>query len=163
MRKNPTLHEKKFADRMELEGIFFKSQKVIGNFIVDFLVGRTIVEIDGYSHFEAEQAVYDEERTKYLESKGYVVIRVRNENVVSFDMSRLKEKPKRPKSDRCPKSERQPTSTKRNEILEASGIEYMERIEAIKKKNANRTVSITPPTIPPPRPQIRFTYATLKK
>lgn len=94
MRKNPTFHEKKFAERMENEGLFFKSQVIIGNYIVDFLIGKTIVEIDGYSHFEAEQAAYDVQRTNYLESKGYNVIRVRNESVVSFDMSKLKEKRK---------------------------------------------------------------------
>lgn len=97
MRRLPTFHEKKFRDRLELAGIFFTSQKVIGRYIVDFCIGRTIVEIDGASHYEADQAQYDSERTTYLKGLGYSVIRVRNENVVSFDMNLLKQKPNQPR------------------------------------------------------------------
>ncbi len=90
MRCNPTFHENKFRERLEIAGIFYKCQKVIGSYIVDFLVGKTIIEIDGSSHYETFQAVYDIERTKYLTGLGYKLIRVRNEHVVSFDMNRLK-------------------------------------------------------------------------
>lgn len=153
MRKNPTFHEKKFAERMELAGIFYKSQRIIGNFIVDFLIGRTIVEIDGCSHFETFQAQYDSERTAYLESRGYSVIRVRNEHVVSFDMNRIK--PKRRKSNMCPKSQRQPSKQRISESKE--------RKAEIKDK-PKKTIQITEPII---RPQIskqpRFSYAELRK
>lgn len=90
MRMAPTFHEKKFKERLELAGINYKTQWVIGNYIVDFLVGNTIVEIDGRSHFEADQAQYDKQRTSYLKGLGFKEIRVRNENVVSFDMNMLR-------------------------------------------------------------------------
>ncbi len=95
MRHKPTFHEKKFKERLEMAELNYISQKVIGNYIVDFVVGKKIIEIDGASHFEAHQAVYDKERTDYLEKCGYEVIRVRNEHIVSFDMNRLKIKTKR--------------------------------------------------------------------
>lgn len=63
MRAMPTFHEKKFAGRLEMADIFYKSQWIIGNYIVDFLIGKVIVEIDGYSHFEADQHDYDNKRT----------------------------------------------------------------------------------------------------
>ena len=39
-----------------------------------------IIELDGSQHLEHEQ--YDEERTKYLESQGYRVIRFWNNDVI---------------------------------------------------------------------------------
>lgn len=90
MRMRPTFHEAKFKERLEMAGIYYKTQWVIGNYIVDFLVGITVIEIDGRSHFEEEQAQYDKNRSAYLSRLGYRIIRVRNEHVVSFDMSRLK-------------------------------------------------------------------------
>ena len=42
---------------------------------------RLIIELDGSQHLEHEE--YDEERTKYLESQGYKVIRFWNHDVAS--------------------------------------------------------------------------------
>jgi very-short-patch-repair endonuclease len=49
---------------------------------VDFCAPRKkfIIELDGSQHLEQEQ--YDEERTKYLESKGYKVLRFWNNDVM---------------------------------------------------------------------------------
>jgi len=107
MRKKPTYHEAKFKERLELAGLLLTCQKVIGNYIVDFCIGKIIVEIDGASHYETYQHQYDKERTSYLESLGYTVIRIRNENVAYFDLSRLTQR-KKQKSDKCPKRLRQP-------------------------------------------------------
>lgn len=95
MRKNPTWHERKFQDRLDGASILYKTQWVIGRYIVDFLVGKTIVEIDGDNHYEAMQAQYDKERTAYLNGLGYIVIRIRNECVGSFDVRRLSAKAKK--------------------------------------------------------------------
>ena len=70
------LHKKKFR------GYDFDRQKIIGNYIVDFycLDCNVVIEIDGSSHdYKAE---YDEERDKYLESLGLVVIHVRAKDVL---------------------------------------------------------------------------------
>lgn len=42
---------------------------------------KLIIELDGSQHLEQEG--YDEERTKYLESQGYRVIRFWNNQVVN--------------------------------------------------------------------------------
>jgi very-short-patch-repair endonuclease len=82
MRINPTIAEKKFKEKLEKQNIKFKDQWVIGMYIVDFLVGNTIYELDGASHIGREE--YDNNRTKYLNSLGYKVIRILNQNVDSY-------------------------------------------------------------------------------
>ena len=54
----------------------------IGNYIVDFCAPRKklIIELDGSQHLEQKE--YDEERTKYLESRGYRVLRFWNNDVM---------------------------------------------------------------------------------
>jgi very-short-patch-repair endonuclease len=65
-----------------LEGIHFRNQHAIGNYVVDFCAPRKklIIELDGSQHIEQEG--YDKERTEYLESKGYIVIRFWNNDVM---------------------------------------------------------------------------------
>lgn len=80
----------------EAEGIFWSlvrrnmmgqrclRQHVIGDYIVDFLFckSKIIVEIDGGYHFTEKQQQDDAQRTKWLESQGYKVIRFTNEQVL---------------------------------------------------------------------------------
>ena len=65
-----------------LLNVKFRRQKVIGNFIADFAANdlKLVIELDGDSH--AGQAEYDEERTAYLESEGYRVLRFTNIDVM---------------------------------------------------------------------------------
>ena len=42
---------------------------------------KLIIELDGSYHFEQEE--YDKERTDYLESQGYKVIRFWNNDVIN--------------------------------------------------------------------------------
>ena len=69
--------------RNKLNGVSFRRQHAIGNYIVDFvsIKKKLIIELDGGQHLE--QSEYDEERTRYLESKGYRVIRFWNNQVES--------------------------------------------------------------------------------
>jgi very-short-patch-repair endonuclease len=64
-------------------GVNFRRQHAIGNFIPDFVCiqRKLIIELDGGQHLEQEE--YDEERTKYLESQGYKVIRFWNNQIMS--------------------------------------------------------------------------------
>lgn len=66
-------------------GYKFRRQHIIGDFIVDFicLKCRLIIEVDGKYHFTEEQISKDEERTKYLESNGFTVIRFTNEEIIA--------------------------------------------------------------------------------
>ncbi len=64
-------------------GVHFRNQHAIGNYIVDFCAPREklIIELDGSQHLEQEE--YDQERTLYLESQGYRVIRFWNDQVMN--------------------------------------------------------------------------------
>lgn len=63
-------------------GVNFRRQHAIGPYIADFCAPRKklIIEVDGGQHLE--QAEYDAERTKFLESQGYRVIRFWNNDVM---------------------------------------------------------------------------------
>ena len=63
--------------------IHFRKQHAIGNFIVDFCAPRKklIIELDGSQHLEQEE--YDAERTEFLKSKGYKVLRFWNSDVMN--------------------------------------------------------------------------------
>jgi len=66
----------------KLNGVNFRRQHAIGNYIVDFvsIKKKLVIELDGSQHLE--QAEYDVERTKYLESRGYKVVRFWNHDVM---------------------------------------------------------------------------------
>jgi len=63
-----------------LNGVGFRRQAPIGPYIVDFVshAAKLIVEIDGGQHFENEQEKRDARRTRFLEAKGYRVLRFSN-------------------------------------------------------------------------------------
>jgi len=66
-----------------MAGVHFRPQHAIGDYIVDFCAPRRklIVELDGSQHME--QSEYDEERTAFLKSKGYRVLRFWNNDVMN--------------------------------------------------------------------------------
>ena len=83
LRKNMTKQEKilwQFLRKKNINGLKFRRQYIIGNYIVDFICNekKLIIEIDGGQHNENKNIIYDQARTKYLESKGYKVIRFWN-------------------------------------------------------------------------------------
>ncbi|NCX93876.1 MAG: endonuclease domain-containing protein [Gammaproteobacteria bacterium] len=61
----------------------FKRQKTIGSYIVDFvcLKKHLIIEVDGGQDQEVEIRRYDDERTQFLESKGFRVLRFWNHEI----------------------------------------------------------------------------------
>ncbi|RXZ64999.1 endonuclease domain-containing protein [Pelagerythrobacter rhizovicinus] len=64
-------------------GIKFRRQKVIGNFIADFVANepKLVLEVDGDTH--AAQTSYDARRTAFLEEQGYRVVRFTNSDVMA--------------------------------------------------------------------------------
>jgi len=64
-------------------GVHFRPQHAIGNYIVDFCAPRKklIIELDGSQHLEQKE--YDDERTEYLKSKRYKVLRFWNNDVMN--------------------------------------------------------------------------------
>lgn len=81
LRHMQTPEEVKLWSRLrnhQLAGVGFRRQHAVGNFIVDFCApsAKLVVELDGSQHSETENQ--DEERTTFLNSKGYRVIRFSN-------------------------------------------------------------------------------------
>ena len=64
------------------KGVKFRRQHIIGPYIVDFasLSRKLNVEIDGGQH--AERTSYDQQRTRWLESQGFKVLRFWNNEVL---------------------------------------------------------------------------------
>ncbi|HHP7230494.1 MAG TPA: endonuclease domain-containing protein [Xenococcaceae cyanobacterium] len=67
----------------QLEGLRFRCQHPVGNFILDFYCPscKLVVEVDGKIH--ADQTEYDAARTAKLAEYGYRVLRFSNEQVMS--------------------------------------------------------------------------------
>jgi len=84
MIQNPTKAELIFKNRLIDKQIPFQTQKIIQPYIVDFLIGKTIIELDGSSHDGREE--YDEKRTAFLNKLGYDVIRVKNSEAKTFSL-----------------------------------------------------------------------------
>jgi very-short-patch-repair endonuclease len=66
----------------QLEGVRFNRQVPVGPYICDFVArtAKLIVELDGSQH--AEAADYDLARTRFLDARGYRVIRFWNNEVL---------------------------------------------------------------------------------
>ena len=84
LREAQTPEEAKLWSRLrnhQLDGVGFRRQHTIGNFIVDFCAPRQklIVELDGSQHLLSEKE--DTERTAFLATKGYRVIRFTNHEI----------------------------------------------------------------------------------
>lgn len=64
-------------------GVTFKRQHIIGDYIADFvcLTSKLIVELDGGYHQLEQQQISDEQRTEWLESRGFRVLRFTNEEL----------------------------------------------------------------------------------
>ncbi|MEQ1403496.1 endonuclease domain-containing protein [Neorhizobium sp. Rsf11] len=71
--------------RIPIEGTHFRRQVPIGRYFADFACHQIglIIELDGSQHTENAARRYDEERTVYLASQGYHVIRFWNHEVLS--------------------------------------------------------------------------------
>jgi len=65
----------------KLDGVKFRRQHAVGDYIVDFCAPRRklIIELDGGGHLEREE--YDAQRTHFLELRGYKVLRFWNNDV----------------------------------------------------------------------------------
>ena len=86
LRQNQTEAEAKLWSRLRahrMAGVQFRRQHAVGNYIVDFCAPRRklIIELDGSQHLE--QGEYDLERTKYMKSLGYRVLRFWNNDVLN--------------------------------------------------------------------------------
>lgn len=70
-------------DYLKNRDVRFISQKIFGNYIVDFYCAKAklVIELDGSQHFEDVAIEYDNERTRYLEQYGLTIIRIPNNEI----------------------------------------------------------------------------------
>jgi very-short-patch-repair endonuclease len=86
MRAAPTMAERRLwwhlRHRLAVRGTHFRRQVHLGRYIVDFVShdARLIIEVDGGQH--DAQSGRDVERTRFLESQGYRVLRFWNNEVL---------------------------------------------------------------------------------
>jgi len=73
----------KYLRAKQMEGYKFRRQEPIGRYIVDFVCQqkRMVIEVDGGQHSTEKER--DNERDKWLEGKGYKVLRFWNNEVLA--------------------------------------------------------------------------------
>ena len=86
LRKNSTNAERALWRQLRAHrfaGYKFRRQQPLGQYIVDFVCfeKHLIIELDGGQH--AEQVVYDAERSAWLRSQGFRVLRFWNHEVLT--------------------------------------------------------------------------------
>jgi very-short-patch-repair endonuclease len=84
LRSNPTPAETRLWQvlrKHQIQDARFRRQHLIGPYIVDFCAPRLklVIEVDGGQHIDQHE--YDCQRTAFLESKGYRVLRFWNNEV----------------------------------------------------------------------------------
>ncbi len=84
LRKNPTEAEKRlwrYLRSLKGEGFHFRRQVPLGRYIVDLCChsAKLVIEADGGQH--ADEQAYDAERTAWLQSQGYRVLRFWNNEI----------------------------------------------------------------------------------
>lgn len=85
LRQTMTLPEKTLWAELRKLDLNIRRQAPVGRYIADFVchAAGLVVEIDGARHDLVEDQIYDLERTSWLESQGYRVLRFRNEDVLA--------------------------------------------------------------------------------
>jgi very-short-patch-repair endonuclease len=86
LRRNATEAERRLWSKLRRRrtaGFRFRRQRPVGPFIVDFvcLSARLVIEVDGGQH--DRRRAYDERRTRYLEARGFRVLRFWNNDVLA--------------------------------------------------------------------------------
>jgi len=73
-------------------GLKFRRQHQIGDYVVDFFCSesRIVIELDGAIHQKKEQQKKDTKRDAYLNSSGFTVLRIKNEEFLSNPENTLK-------------------------------------------------------------------------
>ena len=87
LRKNATDAEQllwKILRNRQIEDLKFRRQHPVTPYVVDFFCheANLIIELDGGQHNGTEQQSKDEQRTQFLESKGYRVLRFWNHDIL---------------------------------------------------------------------------------
>ena len=87
LRGNPTDAERKLWSLLragQLNGLRFRRQQPFGPYVADFFCAsaRLIIELDGEQHGADAAMAADAERTRFIEARGYRVLRFPNHMVL---------------------------------------------------------------------------------
>ena len=87
LRRSKTIPERKLWRELRIInelGYHFRQHVPIGKYVADFaeLSSRLIIEIDGDNHAMPQVAEHDAERTSWLDSEGFRVVRFGNRDVL---------------------------------------------------------------------------------
>ena len=85
LRKEMTKEERHlWYDFLRTYPVRFSRQKVLGKYIADFYSAeaKLVIELDGSQHYEELNVEKDTDRTAFLESYGFTVIRIPNNEVM---------------------------------------------------------------------------------
>ena len=85
MRNEMTAAEKKlWYDYLKGNGYRWLRQKPIGDYIIDFYCPKLklAIEVDGTTHLENKDKVYDKKRTEELEKLGIKILRFWNNDIL---------------------------------------------------------------------------------
>jgi very-short-patch-repair endonuclease len=69
----------------KLDGLKFKRQHSIGNYIVDFYCAskKLIIELDGSVHNSKDQKEKDQLRDENLKEIGFIILRFKNQEIIT--------------------------------------------------------------------------------
>ena len=84
LRREMTVQEKRlWYGHLRQHQAQFRRQKQFGRYIVDFYCSsaKLVIELDGAQHGTEEGRIHDRNRTAYLESLGFAVLRFSNHEV----------------------------------------------------------------------------------
>jgi len=107
LRKELTPAEKKLWSYLrlgQLDGWQWRKQHAVGTYSVDFFCAKAklVIEVDGDTHADPDQAAYDAERTRWLnEQQHYRVLRFTNVEIhrhIEAVLERIQEALKEPPS-----------------------------------------------------------------
>ena len=88
LRKSQTEAEKRLWFKLrekQLCGVKFRRQEPIGNYIVDFVSfeNKLVIEVDGSPHKKTETKRNDRQKTLWLQSEGFKVLRFWNGDILN--------------------------------------------------------------------------------
>lgn len=71
--------------KRRLDGSHFRRQAILGPFVVDFASHgpRLVIELDGGVHSAPDVAQRDDERSQWIEGRGYKILRFSNVQVLT--------------------------------------------------------------------------------
>ncbi len=70
--------------KRQMLGFEFNRQRAIGHYIADFYCKelKLLIETDGATHFDPETQLLDQEKTAWLKTQGYTVLRFWDDEVM---------------------------------------------------------------------------------